>query len=111
MRITRPPSFGTAASGATNSHSIRTACPLIVKRRLQTACAATLLCATATVAVRAADVSWDNGSSNMAWDTSSVNWTGAAWNNAAGDGAVFGAVGAGAINLPGAINVDSMNFT
>ena len=59
----------------------------------------------------AADVNWDNGSGNFSWDTTSLNWTGAAWNNAGGDGAIFGATGVGAINVPGPINVNSMNFT
>jgi len=60
---------------------------------------------------RAGDVNWDNGASNFIWDTSSLNWTGAAWNNAAGNGAIFGATGVGAISVPGPINVNSMNFT
>src|SRR5438045_2105061 len=60
---------------------------------------------------RAADVNWDNGSGNFIWDTSSLNWTGAAWNNSAGDGAIFGATGVGAISVPGPINVNSLNFT
>ena len=59
---------------------------------------------------RAADVTWDNGSLNFLWDTTSPNWTGAAWNNAAGDGAVFGATGVGGITVPGPVSVDSLNF-
>src|SRR5688572_13654774 len=72
--------------------------------------AAIAACSGAT-SLRAADVSWDNGSSNSAWDTTSLNWSGAAWNNTGGDGAIFGAPGAGAISVPGPINVNSMNFT
>lgn len=64
----------------------------------------------ATGTVTAADVTWDNGSTDFLWNTSSLNWTGAAWNNAAGDGAIFGANGVGAISVPGAINVNSMSF-
>ena len=60
---------------------------------------------------RAGDVTWDNGSSNFLWDTSSLNWSGAAWNNANGDGAIFGVTGVGALNLPGPIYVNSLNFT
>jgi hypothetical protein len=60
---------------------------------------------------RAGDVTWNNGSSNFLWDTTSLNWSGSAWNNAAGDGAIFGATGVGAISLPGPINVNSLNFT
>lgn len=62
-------------------------------------------------AARAADVTWDNGSSNFLWDTTSLNWSGAAWNNANGDGAIFGAAGLGAITVAGPINVNSFNFT
>ncbi len=61
--------------------------------------------------VPAGDVTWDNGTSNFQWDTSSVNWTGAVWNNANGDGAIFGPIGVGSLNLAGPINVNSLNFT
>jgi len=74
------------------------------------ATAALSVLATASTA-RAGDVNWDNGSTDFLWNTSSLNWTGAAWNNAAGNGAIFGAAGVGAINLPGPINVNSLNFT
>src|SRR6187549_1787403 len=73
--------------------------------------AAALATASLAASAQAADVNWDNGSSNFVWDTLSLNWTGAAWNNAAGDGAIFGPTGAGAISVPGPINVNSMNFT
>jgi autotransporter-associated beta strand protein len=63
------------------------------------------------VPLHAADRTWDNGSSDFLWNTSSVNWTGSAWNNAAGDGAIFGPTGVGAINVPGPININSLNFT
>src|SRR5262245_35467543 len=59
----------------------------------------------------AGDVTWDNGSSDMLWNSSSLNWSGAAWNNAAGDGAVFMGSGMGPISVPGPIAVRSMNFT
>jgi autotransporter-associated beta strand protein len=72
---------------------------------------ATLAAATAGTTAFAGDVNWDNGSGNFSWDTTSLNWSGAAWNNAGGDGAIFGATGAGAINVPGPINVNSINFT
>ncbi|MFL6530835.1 MAG: beta strand repeat-containing protein, partial [Chthoniobacterales bacterium] len=58
----------------------------------------------------AADVTWDNGFGNFLWDLSSPNWSGALWNNAPGNGAVFGATGAGAINVSAPINVDSLGF-
>src|SRR4051794_19199101 len=60
---------------------------------------------------RGADKTWDNGSTNSIWDTSSANWSSAAWDNGAGDGAIFGVTGAGAISVNGPIKVDSVNFT
>jgi fibronectin-binding autotransporter adhesin len=60
---------------------------------------------------RAGDVTWTNGSSNSQWDMSSLNWNTGAWNNAAGDGAIFNATGVGPINVTGPINVNSLNFT
>ena len=50
-----------------------------------------------TPSARAGDVTWDNGANNLVWDTASLNWGGLAWNSAAGDGAIFGAAGIGAI--------------
>lgn len=58
----------------------------------------------------AGDVVWDNGSSNSLWDTVSLNWSGQAWNNSAGDGAVFDVNGIGPIGVPGPITVRSMDF-
>jgi autotransporter-associated beta strand protein len=71
---------------------------------------AALAAASAVYPARGADVTWDNGSANFLWDTTSLNWTGAAWNNANGDGAIFGATGVGAINVTTPVNVNSMNF-
>lgn len=59
----------------------------------------------------ASDITWTNGSSNSQWDTSSLNWSSGAWNNASGDGAIFGATGLGAINVMGPVNVNSLNFS
>src|SRR5687767_12377252 len=82
------------------------------RRRIWRRVALAALAATSSAtSLRAADVNWDNGSGNSLWDTSSLNWSGAAWNNANGDGAIFGATGVGAISLPGPINVNSLNFT
>ena len=61
--------------------------------------------------LRAADVTWDNGSGNFLWDPFSLNWSGAAWNNLAGDGAIFGPTGVDAINVTSPINVNSLSFT
>src|SRR5688572_4863713 len=89
-----------------------TAATRVTRKRIwQRVTLAAIAASSGAASLRAADVSWDNGSGNFAWDTTSLNWAGAAWNNAAGDGAVFGPAGAGAIDLPGPINVNSMNFT
>jgi len=61
--------------------------------------------------LRAADVTWNNGSGNLLWDLSSLNWSTGAWNNANGDGAIFGATGVGTINVTQPINVNSLQFT
>ena len=63
------------------------------------------------VSLRAADVTWNNITGNFLWDTSDNNWSTGSWNNANGDGAIFGATGAGTINLTTPINVNSLNFT
>ena len=60
--------------------------------------------------LRAADVTWNNGSANLLWDLSSLNWSTGAWNNANGDGAIFGAAGVGTINVTAPINVNSLHF-
>ena len=60
--------------------------------------------------LRAADVTWNNETGNFLWDTVSLNWTGMPWNNMAGNGAIFAATGAGAINVASAINVNSLTF-
>lgn len=58
----------------------------------------------------AGDKTWD-GFANTNWDTTSLNFGGTAWNNAAGDGAIFNGFGLGNVNIPGAINLDSLNIT
>ena len=64
------------------------------------------LVATLTLAssgkLRAADVTWNNGSASFLWNLTDLNWSTGAWNNANGDGAIFGATGAGAINVTSA---------
>jgi fibronectin-binding autotransporter adhesin len=74
-----------------------------------TLAAAMALMAAAGMA-HAGDVTWDNGAGSLLWDTSSLNWSGAAWSNANGDGAIFGATGAGAISVPGPVTARSLNF-
>lgn len=67
--------------------------------------------AVSATAAPAADATWTNGASNFTWDTTSLNWTGAAWNNDRFDGAIFGATGAGTITVATPINLRSINFT
>jgi autotransporter-associated beta strand protein len=77
---------------------------------------ALLVLAASTSVALGGDVTWDNngGTGDFNWNTSSPNWTGAAWNNANGDGAIFSSTAAGvvgAINVPGAITANSINFS
>ncbi len=60
--------------------------------------------------LRAADVTWNNGSASFLWNLTDLNWSTGAWNNANGDGAIFGATGVGAINVTSAINVNSLEL-
>ena len=65
----------------------------------------------------AASLTWTDGGTNMLWDWTSPNWLQGAtvtnWHSSAGGGAIFGATGAGAVNLAAAppISVNSMTFT
>lgn len=59
----------------------------------------------------AGDRTWNNGAGTFTWNTTDLNWTGTAWNNAAGDGAIFAATGVGVINVPAGITANSINFT
>jgi autotransporter-associated beta strand protein len=61
--------------------------------------------------LRAANVTWNNMTGNFLWDLTDPNWSTGLWNNANGDGAIFGATGAGAITVTEPINVNSLNFT
>ncbi len=60
--------------------------------------------------LRAADVTWTNGSGSFKWNLSDPNWSTGAWNNGNADAAIFDATGAGAINVTSPINVDSINL-
>ena len=60
--------------------------------------------------LRAADVTWTNGSGSLNWNLTDPNWSTGAWNNGNGDGAIFDATGAGAINVTSPINVDSLDL-
>lgn len=61
--------------------------------------------------LRAADVTWTNGSGSSLWNLADMNWNTGAWNNANGDGAIFNGSGVGPINVSAQINVDSLNLT
>ncbi|MGH8093403.1 MAG: beta strand repeat-containing protein, partial [Chthoniobacterales bacterium] len=61
--------------------------------------------------LRAADVTWNNLEGNFLWDLTDMNWSTGLWNNANGDGAIFGATGVGAITVASPINVNSIGFT
>ncbi len=77
------------------------------------ACALAIAAATfaSPALLRADDVTWNNLTGNFFWNTIDNNWSTGTWNNLHGDGAIFGATGAGTINLTEPINVNSLNFT
>jgi hypothetical protein len=81
-------------------------------RRAVFALAATIFFAGAMHSpLRAADVTWNNNDGTFLWNTTDMNWDIGAWNNANGDGAIFGSKGVGSISLTTPINVSSLNFT
>src|ERR1043165_5473993 len=63
------------------------------------------------VPLRAADVTWTNGSASFNWNLTDANWSTGLWNNGIGDGAVFGPTGVGPINVTAPISVNSIGFT
>ncbi|HEY1091710.1 MAG TPA: hypothetical protein VGE47_11500, partial [Burkholderiaceae bacterium] len=68
------------------------------------------ICLAGANGAQAADANWDNGSGSFAWNASHLNWSGSAWNNSGGNGAIFGATGAGAIGLSGPVSAASLAF-
>ena len=54
-------------------------------------------------AAQATSLTWDNGAATGGWNTTDLNWTGAAWSNATPDDAIFGATGVGTVSLTEAI--------
>ncbi|NWK56515.1 autotransporter-associated beta strand repeat-containing protein [Verrucomicrobiaceae bacterium N1E253] len=67
----------------------------------------------AVTPVFAADLTWDNGSADGLWNTTSENWSGAGivWNNTTPDNAIFGGVGAGTVTLSEPITVGNITIT
>jgi fibronectin-binding autotransporter adhesin len=63
--------------------------------------------ALATVA-HAADLTWNNGASTGAWNTSDANWTGSTWNNGTPDNAIFYGTG-GTVTLASGITAGSVS--
>jgi autotransporter-associated beta strand protein len=57
----------------------------------------------------AADQTWTNSASDSLWNASSTNWSGSTWT--AGNNAIFGATGAGAITVNGTQSVGNMTFS
>jgi autotransporter-associated beta strand protein len=64
---------------------------------------------------QAVNVTWDNGFGDMKWNTTSTNWAGAAWNNAAANSAVFDVNNFfptyPTIDIDQNVNVNSIAFT
>ena len=58
----------------------------------------------------AAALNWNNGASNMQWDTTSANWTGSVWDNVTPASATFGTTGVGTISLTTPITTAGLTF-
>ena len=68
-----------------------------------------MLAALAPFQTRAAVNTWNNGSADFLWNTTSLNWAApTTWTQ--GDDAIFGVPGAGTVTLGGAITVGNMTF-
>src|SRR4051794_19525774 len=94
-----------------NQHSPTPPSSSTFSRIRSVSCVAFALLAVSIAPLRAADVTWNNMAGNFLWNTTDMNWSTGLWNNANGDGAIFGATGAGTINVSAPINVSSLNFT
>ena len=57
---------------------------------------------------QAASQTWTNSASDLLWNTSSLDWTGAAWTN--NNDAVFGATGVGSIAVASGVIVNDIAF-
>jgi autotransporter-associated beta strand protein len=62
------------------------------------------------MSAQAASLTWNNGASNMSWNTTDANWSGSIWNNATPDAAVFGAAGIGAVYVTEPITAQSVTI-
>ena len=98
---------------AMNTHST-VALPSIRSRMETSRCSFLLTLALLFVIagpLRAADVTWNNLTGNFKWDLTDANWSTGLWNNANGDGAIFGPTGMGTITVTEPINANSIGFT
>ncbi|MCW1924456.1 autotransporter-associated beta strand repeat-containing protein [Luteolibacter arcticus] len=68
-----------------------------------------LILASPPLTLHAAALTWSAGV-NSNWDTSTANWTGSTWSNAAPDQATFAATGIGTVTLTTAITANKLTF-
>jgi autotransporter-associated beta strand protein len=71
--------------------------------------AALLAVMLAATSAQAASQTWTNSASDSLWNTTSLDWTGAAWTN--NNDAVFGATGVGSIAVDSAVIVNDITFS
>ncbi len=80
-----------------------------MKRYTSFLAASLMLAALAPLPTRAADNTWNNGSTDFLWNSTSLNWASpTTWVD--GDNAIFNATGAGTISLSAAITVHNQTF-
>ena len=78
------------------------------RTKLSRAALLAVLSLAGTSQLQAANVTWSNTDGSFAWGASNPNWGGSAWTP--GSGAIFTAVGAGAISLTDPIRADNLYF-
>ena len=80
-----------------------------MKRYTSLVAAGLMLAAFAPLQTRAADNTWNNGSTDFLWNTTSLNWASpTTW--VGNDNAIFGATGAGTVSLSVPITAHSLTF-
>ena len=80
-----------------------------MKRYTSLIAAGLMLTALSQVQTHAADNTWNNGSSDFLWNTTSLNWTSpTTW--ADGNDATFGATGVGTVTLGSAVTAHNVNI-